>query len=84
MITYCQRDYVNFFILFFSFVRLQFVYRLCSCTLLKKKKKKEKRLIHSVRLYKSLVMCIFFSQEAHVYKHCFFGVSLPYFILYNM
>ena len=77
---------------FCFFVHLQFVYRLCSCLLFKKKKKKKEKkkgsvllLSYSVRLYKSLVMCIFFfSPEAHVYKHCFFCVSLPYFILYNM
>ena len=65
MITYCQRDYVNFFF-FCPLAVCQFVYRLCSCTLLKKKKKKEKKkgsvllLSYSVRLYKSLVMGIFF------------------------
>ena len=77
MITYCQRDYVNFFFLFsacslcigFALVRfLKKKKREKKKEKGKKKgKKKEKKnkgsvllLSYSVRLYKSLVMCIFF------------------------
>ena len=66
MITYCQRDYVNFF--FFCPLAVC-VSALLLYALKKKKKKKRKKkkkgsvllLSYSVRLYKSLVMCIFFS-----------------------
>ena len=57
-ITYCQRDYIHFFLLLLAFVRLQFVYRLCSCALFKKKNKFSTVVLsYSVRLYKSLVIC---------------------------
>ena len=87
MITYCQRDYVNFCFCFFFFVFFFFFCPLAVCVsalLLyalkkkrkrKKKRKKEKRfstvvkLFGSpswVRLYKSLVMCIFFFHGRHM------------------